>query len=128
MAGRQNFSQWQSRARRGQRGRVRRQRRVTAGTLTGAGTISANGGTGNGFGLTGGGGGGGGRIALQYGVNLFFGTTTSQGGSGSAWAARARFTPSPTANPMARCWRITADIREPTRLLAPYPWEPLTSR
>ena len=58
---------------------------VTAGTLTGAGTISANGGMGNGFGLTGGGGGGGGRIAIQYGVNLFFGVTTAQGGSGSAW-------------------------------------------
>jgi hypothetical protein len=58
---------------------------VTAGTLTGAGTISADGGMGNGFGLTGGGGGGGGRIALQYGMNLFFGITTSQGGNGSAW-------------------------------------------
>ena len=56
---------------------------VTAGTLTGAGTISANGGMGNGFGLTGGGGGGGGRIAIQYGMNLFFGSTV-----GSGWQRR----------------------------------------
>ncbi len=58
---------------------------LTVGTLAGAGTISANGGMGNGFGLWGGGGGGGGRIAIQYGVNLFFGTTSARGGSGSAW-------------------------------------------
>jgi hypothetical protein len=58
---------------------------VTAGTLTGAGAISANGGMGNGFGLTGGGGGGGGRIAIQYGMNLFFGVTGARGGGGSAW-------------------------------------------
>jgi hypothetical protein len=58
---------------------------VTAGTLAGAGTISANGGLGNGFGLTGGGGGGGGRIAVQYGTYLFFGVTWARGASGSAW-------------------------------------------
>jgi hypothetical protein len=58
---------------------------VTAGTLAGAGTISANGGLGNGFGLTGGGGGGGGRIAIQYGVYLFFGATSARGGSGAGW-------------------------------------------
>lgn len=58
---------------------------MTAGILTGAGAISANGGMGNGFGLTGTGGGGGGRIAVQYGVNLFFGATSARGGSGSAW-------------------------------------------
>ena len=55
------------------------------GTLTGAGTISANGGMGNGSGLYGGGGGGGGRIAIQYNMDLFFGLTTSRGGSGCAW-------------------------------------------
>ena len=58
---------------------------LTVGTLTGAGTISANGGMGYGFGATGGGGGGGGRIAIQYGGYLFFGATTARGGSGSAW-------------------------------------------
>ncbi len=58
---------------------------LTVGTLTGAGTISANGGMGNGLGLTGGGGGGGGRIAIQYGTYLFFGVTSAWGGSGSAW-------------------------------------------
>ncbi len=58
---------------------------LTVGTLTGAGTISANGGMGNGSGLYGGGGGGGGRIAIQYNMDLFFGLTTSRGGSGCAW-------------------------------------------
>ena len=58
---------------------------VTAGTLAGAGTISANGGPGNGFGLTGGGGGGGGRIAIQYGTYLFFGVASARGGSGAGW-------------------------------------------
>ena len=58
---------------------------LTVGTLTGAGTISANGGMGSGFGLYGGGGGGGGRIAVQYGMDLFFGVTSARGGSGSAW-------------------------------------------
>jgi hypothetical protein len=58
---------------------------LTAGTLTGSGTISANGGMGNSFGLRGGGGGGGGRIAIQYGTDLFFGVISAQGGSGSAW-------------------------------------------
>jgi hypothetical protein len=58
---------------------------LNVGTITGAGAISANGGNGNGIGLTGGGGGGGGRIAIQYALNLFFGTTAARGGSGSAW-------------------------------------------
>jgi hypothetical protein len=57
---------------------------LTVGTLTGAGAISANGGAGNGFGVAGGGGGGGGRIAIQYGLNLFFGATSARGGGGSA--------------------------------------------
>ena len=56
---------------------------VTVGTLAGSGTISADGGMGNGVGLGGGGGGGGGRIAVQYGVNLFFGAITALGGSGA---------------------------------------------
>ncbi|HVM50114.1 MAG TPA: carboxypeptidase-like regulatory domain-containing protein [Candidatus Acidoferrum sp.] len=57
--------------------------RLTVGTLAGAGTISANGGAGYGAGLGGGGGGGGGRIALQYGMNLFFGRMTAWGGVGT---------------------------------------------
>lgn len=57
---------------------------LTVGTLAGSGTISANGGMGNGTGLWGGGGGGGGRIAVEHGTSLFFGTITSCGGSGSA--------------------------------------------
>jgi hypothetical protein len=58
---------------------------LTVGTLAGAGTISANGGLGNGVGLGGGGGGGGGRIAVQYAANVFFGTTTARGGGGAAY-------------------------------------------
>ena len=58
---------------------------LTVGTLTGAGTSPPMAAMGNGFGLTGGGGGGGGRIAIQYGMNLFFGASTARGGSGSAW-------------------------------------------
>jgi hypothetical protein len=58
---------------------------LAVGTLTGGGTISANGGMGNGFGSMGGGGGGGGRIAIKYGGYLFFGAKTARGGSGSAW-------------------------------------------
>lgn len=57
---------------------------LTVGTLAGSGTISANGGMGNGTGLLGSGGGGGGRIAIEHGANLFFGTITCRGGSGSA--------------------------------------------
>ena len=84
-------------------GRVRRQHLADGGNAGRFGTVSANGGMGNGIGLWGGGGGGGGRIAIQYGVNLFFGIITARGGSGSAGAAPARFTPRPTANPGARC-------------------------
>src|ERR1017187_9555119 len=58
---------------------------LTVGTLAGAGTISANGGAGNGFSLGGGGGGSGGRVAIQYAVNLFFGATSACGGGGAAW-------------------------------------------
>jgi hypothetical protein len=58
---------------------------LTVGTLTGGGSISANGGMGNGFGSTGGGGGGGGRIAIEYGSYVFFGAATARGSSGSAW-------------------------------------------
>ncbi|HOX55407.1 MAG TPA: hypothetical protein P5205_01285 [Candidatus Paceibacterota bacterium] len=57
---------------------------LTAGTLAGSGTISANGGMGNGIGFVGGGGGGGGRIAIEHGMALFFGVVTARGGSGSA--------------------------------------------
>ncbi len=58
---------------------------VNAGTLAGAGLISANGGNGSGIGLYAGGGGGGGRISIQSGFNLFFGTTSARGGGGVAW-------------------------------------------
>jgi hypothetical protein len=54
---------------------------LTAGTLVGAGSISANGGAGNELG----GGGGGGCIALQYGVNAFEGIMSAYGGGGYAW-------------------------------------------
>ena len=52
---------------------------ITAGTLTGAGVVSANGGAGSTYG----GGGGGGRIALLYRTNLFSGAVMASGGSGS---------------------------------------------
>jgi hypothetical protein len=52
-----------------------------AGTLAGAGAISANGGVGNQLG----GGGSGGRIYLQYGVSAFAGTISAYGGGGYAW-------------------------------------------
>ncbi len=58
---------------------------LTVGTLAGSGSVSADGGMGNGFGSTGGGGGGGGRIAIEYGLNLFFGTLSARGGSGAGW-------------------------------------------
>ncbi len=58
---------------------------LTAGTLSGAGIIAANGGRGNGFGPYAGGGGGGGRISIGYGLNLFFGEITARGGSGYQW-------------------------------------------
>lgn len=52
---------------------------LEAGTLSGAGTISANGGAGDNVG----GGGGGGRIAVSYVTNSFAGTITARGGSGA---------------------------------------------
>lgn len=52
---------------------------ITAGTLTGSGLISANGGSGNGWG----GGGGGGRIALECTNTLFNGLVSAYGGEGS---------------------------------------------
>ncbi len=51
---------------------------ITAGTLTGAGSISANGGPGSTYGS----GGGGGRIAVLYGTNSFSGAVTATGGAG----------------------------------------------
>jgi hypothetical protein len=56
---------------------------LTVGTLAGAGTISANGGMGNGVGLGGGGGGGGGRVAVLPTMNLFFGTISARGSTGA---------------------------------------------
>jgi hypothetical protein len=58
---------------------------LTAATLSGAGVIAANGGMGNGFGPYAGGGGGGGRVAINYGLNLFFGEVSARGGSGYQW-------------------------------------------
>ena len=78
------------------------------GTLTGGGTISANGGMGSGFGSTGGGGGGGGRIAIQYGGYLFFGATTARGAAAPPGAVRVRSIPRPTTNPGARCSQTMA--------------------
>lgn len=55
---------------------------LTAGTLTGSGVISANGGAGKGMG----GGGGGGRIAITYNTSTYFGLVSAYGGSGGyAW-------------------------------------------
>jgi hypothetical protein len=53
---------------------------ISAGTLSGAGLVSANGGAGNGLG----GGGGGGRIAIIFGTNTFTGGVTAFGGGGAA--------------------------------------------
>jgi hypothetical protein len=53
---------------------------LTVGTLTGAGTISANGGSG---GLPSGGGGAGGKISITYGTNTFIGTISAHGGAGA---------------------------------------------
>jgi len=50
-----------------------------ASLLSGAGTITANGGMAN----AGGGGGGGGRIAVTYGTNLFTGAMSAHGGTGA---------------------------------------------
>lgn len=55
---------------------------VSAGTLSGAGTISANGGGGGG-GASGGGGGSGGMIFISGANNSFVGTITAFGGTGS---------------------------------------------
>jgi hypothetical protein len=60
---------------------------LSAGTLSGAGTISANGGDGEFFG--GGGGGGGGRIATFLNSNQFTGTISAQGGQGFLLAGGA---------------------------------------
>ena len=54
---------------------------ISAGTLAGAGTISANGGMGNYLG----GGGGGGRIAIVCGAYDFSGVVSAYGGGGYAW-------------------------------------------
>ena len=51
---------------------------LSAGTITGSGSISARGGNGNGSG----GGGAGGRVAIHYQTNLFAGTISAPGGSG----------------------------------------------
>jgi hypothetical protein len=53
---------------------------VSAGTLTGGGVMSANGGTGG----DGDGGGGGGRMALYYGNNTFAGSVSALGGTGGS--------------------------------------------
>jgi hypothetical protein len=55
---------------------------ITTGTLSGTGSISANGG--NGDPITGGGGGGG-RIAISYNTNQFTGTISARGGAGSQY-------------------------------------------
>ncbi|WP_413582712.1 beta strand repeat-containing protein [Bdellovibrio sp. HCB288] len=55
---------------------------IYAGSFTGSGLISVNGGNGSGYGNGGGGGGGGGRIAfLIAGANSYTGTMTATGGS-----------------------------------------------
>src|ERR1039458_10620289 len=54
---------------------------LSVGTLSGAGVIAANGGTGNGLG----GGGGGGRISITYTANAFSGLLSAYGGGGYAW-------------------------------------------
>ena len=51
---------------------------LSVATLSGAGTISANGGAGNNIG----GGGGGGRVAVSYKTNLYSGTFAARGGGG----------------------------------------------
>ncbi len=56
---------------------------ITAGTLSGTGSISANGG--NGDPIAASGGGGGGRIAISYGTNQFAGTISARGGAGSQY-------------------------------------------
>ena len=58
---------------------------LTAGTLTGSGGISANGG----IGPNTGGGGGGGRIAIHYDTNTFTGTISACGGSSGSCAGGA---------------------------------------
>ncbi len=57
---------------------------LTAGKLSGAGVISANGSAG---GLPYGGGGAGGRISLGYGTNIFAGTISAHGGAGAVAGA-----------------------------------------
>jgi len=65
---------------------------INAGTLSGSGLISANGGAGNGWG----GSGGGGRIALEYSNNLFTGAVSAFGGYGETGYGGAG----------TICWRI----------------------
>ena len=60
---------------------------LTAGTLSGAGKISVDGGDGEPFG--GGGGGAGGRIAVWYNTNRFTGTYSAHGGAGPFLAGGA---------------------------------------
>ena len=85
---------------------------LTVGTLAGSGTISANGGMGNSLG----GGGGGGRIAILYGVYDFSGSSPLMAAAATLRAARARFTPRPTASRRGWSWRTMADRPERTRL------------
>jgi hypothetical protein len=58
---------------------------LTAATLSGAALSPPTAGMGNGFGPYAGGGGGGGRVAINYGLNLFFGEVSARGGSGYQW-------------------------------------------
>src|SRR5439155_3946470 len=55
---------------------------LTAGTLSGSGVISANGGSGD---YPQGGGGGGGRIAVYHGANYFSGSISVYGGPGAIY-------------------------------------------
>ena len=55
---------------------------ITTGTLSGAGTISVDGGAGGNGSSADGGGGGGGRIAIEYTTNSHTGSMTAYGGSG----------------------------------------------
>ena len=82
---------------------------LAVGTLIGGGTISANGGMGNGFGSTGGGGGGGGRIAIKYGGYLFFGATTARGGSGSAWGGAGTIYTKANNQPSGQVGQVLVD-------------------
>ncbi|HZR16863.1 MAG TPA: hypothetical protein VFE51_06005 [Verrucomicrobiae bacterium] len=71
---------------------------VATGSLTGSGSITANGGSGNGYG----GGGGGGRIALEYGLNSFSGPITAFGGEGSSPGGAGTIYLRPKSQPMGK--------------------------